>query len=339
MAEGRRLRPALARRDRDAALQDHHRPNAPRPDSARTKGRGQGRLQGAQPHDRSRHARLSKARLKPPGGPPLPPDLRLCTNALLEGIAHTKLRQFAAEATALEVNDLLDISQPGKRHTLILALLRQARMRGRDELIEMMLRRIRRTQALAKEQLESLHDEQRGIEEALIGIFGKVLETAQNQETDAAFGCQVRKLLTEQGGVDALAEQCETVSALHRDDELPLLWPIHARHRSLLFRLLDLMDIQSATQDCSLLDALAVVHKHRHARRNELAEVVDAGFASHRWQSFIGKRRSKSGAFERRTLEVCVFVHLADALQTGDLYVVGAEDFADYRAQLLPWSE
>jgi hypothetical protein len=30
---------------------------------------------------------------------------------------------------------------------------------------------------------------------------------------------------------------------------------------------------------------------------------------------------------------------LADALQTGDLYVVGAENFADYRAQLLPWSE
>src|SRR5271157_1496024 len=83
MAEGRRLRPALARRDRDAALQDHHRPNAPRPDSARTKGRGQGRLQGAQPHDRSRHARLSKARLKPPERPPLPPDLRLCTNARL----------------------------------------------------------------------------------------------------------------------------------------------------------------------------------------------------------------------------------------------------------------
>src|SRR5208337_3712929 len=205
-------------------------------------------------------------RLKQAPGPATPKTIDLWINRLdwlagvldpdplLEGIAHTKLRQFAAEATALEVNDLLDISQPGKRHTLILALLRQARMRGRDELIEMMLLRIRRTQALAKEQLESLHDEQRGIEEALIGIFGKVLETAQNQETDAAFGCQVRKLLTEQGGVDALAEQCETVSALHRDDELPLLWPIHARHRSLLFRLLDLMDIQSATQDCSLLD-------------------------------------------------------------------------------------
>jgi hypothetical protein len=219
-------------------------------------------------------------------------------NPFLQGIAHTKLRQFAAEAAALEVNDLLDISQPGKRHTLILALLRQARMRGRDELIEMMLRRIRRTQAAAKERLEALHDEHRGIEEALIGIFGKVLETAQDQETDAAFGCQVRKLLAERGGVETLTEQCDTVSALHRDNELPVLWPIHARHRSLLFRLLDLMNIQSATQDRSLLEALAIVSKHRHVRRNKLVEVVDLGFASQRWQSFAGKRRSGSGTIE-----------------------------------------
>ena len=30
---------------------------------------------------------------------------------LLEGITHTKLRQFAAEAAAMEVSDLLDIAQ------------------------------------------------------------------------------------------------------------------------------------------------------------------------------------------------------------------------------------
>ncbi len=63
---------------------------------------------------------------------------------LLEGIANTKLRQFAAEVAASGVSDLLDVARPGKRHTLLLALLRQARMRCRDELIEMMLRRIRR---------------------------------------------------------------------------------------------------------------------------------------------------------------------------------------------------
>ena len=264
-------------------------------------------------------------RLKQAPGPATPKTIRLWMerlewlrgsidpDPLLEGIAHTKLRQFAAEAAALEVSDMLDIAQAGRRHTLLLALLRQSRMRCRDELIEMMLRRIRRTQAAAKEQLDALHDQHRGIEETLIGIFGHILETEQAQDTDAAFGCQVRKLLSEQGGVAVLAGQCETVSAWHRGNDLPLLWPIHAKHRVLLFRLLDLVDVRTATQDRSLLDALGVVSKHRHARRDEVLEDVDLGFASQRWQSFVAKRRFGSGTFDRRALEVCVFVYLADA--------------------------
>ena len=67
--------------------------------------------------------------------------------------------------------------------------------------------------------------------------------------------------------------------------------------------------------------------------------MVDLGFASQRWQNFVIKRRSEPLVLDRRALEVCVFVYLADAVQSGDCYVVGAEEFADYRAQLLPWSE
>jgi Domain of unknown function (DUF4158) len=101
-------------------------------------------------------------RLKQTPGPATPKTIRLWIDRLewltglidpeplLEGITHTKLRQFASEAVALEVNELLDISRPGKRHTLLLSLVRQTRMHCRDELIEMMLRRIRRTQAAAK---------------------------------------------------------------------------------------------------------------------------------------------------------------------------------------------
>jgi TnpA family transposase len=290
-------------------------------------------------------------RLKQAPGPATPTTIRLWIerldwlvnlldpDALLQGMAHTKLRQFAAEATALDVGDLRDIAQSGKRYMLLLALLRQARMRCRDELVHMMLRRVRKTQAAAKEQLIALHDQHRGIEETLIGILGQVLQTAQTQEADDNFGCQVRKLLSEQGGVDALAEQCQTVSAWHSDNDLPLLWPIHARHRGLLFRLIDLLGIQPATQDRSLFDAIAIVNSHRNTRRDEVLDKVDLGFASKRWQSFVTNRRSEPFTLDRRALEVCTFVHLCDALQSGDLYVVGAEEFADYRAQLLPWSD
>lgn len=227
------------------------------------------------------------------------------------GITHTKLRQFAAEARALEVSELLAIARPGKRYTLILSLLRQVRAQCRDELIEMLVRRIRKTQAAAKEKLKALQDQHREMEERLIAVLGQVLETAKDGESDADTGHRIRALFTEQGGIDALSEQCETVSAWHRNNDLPLLWPIHAKTRSLLFRLLELMEISAATQDRSLLDALSAVIEHRAARRDELAGHLNLTFASQRWQNFMMKRRKGYTVLDRRALEVCVFVHLA----------------------------
>lgn len=78
-------------------------------------------------------------------------DSLISPDAILKDIAHTKQRQFASEAAMLEVSDLLDIAQPGKRHTLLLCLIRQTRARCRDELIEMLFRRVRRTKAVAKD--------------------------------------------------------------------------------------------------------------------------------------------------------------------------------------------
>jgi TnpA family transposase len=289
-------------------------------------------------------------RLKQTPGPARAQTIRLWTDRLgwlanlvdpepiLDGITHTKLRQFAAEAAAMEVSDLLGMSRPGKRHTLLLSLLRQARSSCRDELIEMLLRRVRKTQAAAKEKLRALQDQHSGMEEALIGIFGQVLQTAKDEDSDAQAGQQIRTLLAEQGGIESLAEQCLTVSAWHSNNDLPLLWKIHTTTRTLLLRLLELMEIRSATQDRSLLDALAVVLRHRHAHRDDLTETLDLSFCSQRWQSFVSKRATAPVILGRRALEVCVFVHLADALQTGDLYVVGAENFGDYRTQLLPWT-
>ena len=290
-------------------------------------------------------------RLKQAPGTARPETIRLWTerlewlaslvdpDPLLDGINHTKLRQFASEARALEVSELRAITQPGRCYTLVLSLLRQVRAQCRDELIEMLLRRVRKTQVAAKEKLKSLQEQHRGIEEKLVGVLGKVLETAKDSESDTDVGKRIRALLAKQGGIETLSEQCETVSAWHNNNDLPLLWPIHAKTRSLLFRLLELMDIHSANQDRSLLEALSVVIEHRSARRNELDGQLNLSFASQRWQNFVTKRRRDGVVMDRRALEVCVFIHLAAALQAGDLFVIGADTFDDYRTQLLPWPD
>jgi hypothetical protein len=107
---------------------------------------------------------------------------------LLDGISHTKLRQFASEARALEVSELRAITQPGRRYILVLSLLRRVRAQCRDELIEMLLRRVRKTQAAAKEKLKALQEQHRGIEEKLVGVLGEVLDTAKESESDTNVG-------------------------------------------------------------------------------------------------------------------------------------------------------
>jgi TnpA family transposase len=234
-----------------------------------------------------------------------------------------------------------DIRQTGKRHALLLCFLRHAQAHTRDELVEMFLCRMRKTQKAAQQKLAELRDQHRELEEALLAAFGKVLQKAKQEgHSDAVFGKSVREMLAEEGGIEALQEQYEAVAAYHRNNYLPLLWPVHAGSRAALFRLLDLLEIGSATQDTALLKALAAVKQHRHSRKETLPdEETGLGFCSRRWQAFIKTEKDGETVLNRRALEVCVFVHLAEALGRLDTYVEGAEEYADYRRQLLSQEE
>ena len=266
-------------------------------------------------------------------------DAILDPGPLLAGLSHTKVRQFAAEAAAMESGDLRDVCLPGRRHTLLLCLLHQAQSDTRDQLVEMFVRRMRRTQSDAIERLHEVQADHQGIEERLLDLFGQVLRHADAEGDDQDLGRHVRSLLLAQGGVETLAAQLQGVTAYHSDNYFPLLWPIHSVHRSALFSLFDLLDLRSATSDSRLLDAYRIVREHRGSRRAALPVALDLGFASQRWQTFVRERSGEKTLVRRRALELCVFVHLADALKSGDVFVVGSGAFADYRAQLLPWAE
>lgn len=292
------------------------------------------------------------ARLKESPGPATLKHIRRWTERLarldaiidpkpfLAGVAQTKIRQFAAEAAQLQVGDLRDLAQPGKRHTLILCLLFQAQASTRDELVEMFLRRMRQTHHAAQEQLRLLQEQHQAMEESLIGVLDQVLHQAKDAGSDDDLGRRVRQVLAAQGGVEVLGAQVESVSALHRNNYLPLLWRSHAAHRTALMRVLELLGLASTTHDSGLVDAWQYVLRHHRSRRHTLVGEIDLGFLSPRWSAFV-HTKDKAGAavLDRRALEVCIFSHIAEAIQAGDLYVPGSGAYDDYRARLLPWEE
>ncbi len=258
----------------------------------------------------------------------------------LEGVAHTKIRQFAAEASRMQIGDLRDLAQPGKRQTLLLCFLFQTQAGTRDELVEMFLRRMRKNRHAAKEKLRALQERHQSMEESLIGVLGQVLNQAKDECSDHDLGHRVRQVLDAEGGVDLLGTQVESVSAYHQGNYLPLLWQFHADHRSVLFRVLELVGLASTTQDSALIDAWRYILQQRRTRRATVPCEIDIGFLSQRWIAFIETQdRRGNPALDRRALEVCIFTHIAEALQAGDLFVPGSAAYADYRTQLLPREE
>jgi hypothetical protein len=174
----------------------------------------------------------------------------------------------------------------------------------------------------------------------MLAVFAEVIDhTIDTPDDNAALGQGVRDMLKNEGGAEALRTRYEQVSAYHHDHYRPLMWGFYRPYRAAIFRLTRLLTFHAATQDASLIDALAYIQRDEHTRRDALPGSIALDFARVRWQALITSRQKMATVLNRRQLEVCVFHSLALGLQSGDVYVEGSQAYADYRGQLLPWSE
>jgi TnpA family transposase len=249
-----------------------------------------------------------------------------------------KRQHFAAECKALDAAELKDVALP-KRLTLILCLIEQTQVQARDDLAEMCIKRLRRIHTQGKEELEQVRARQQETTEQLVGTLADVLGVVDDERSDGEVGGAIRQVLAERGSVQQLLLDCEAVSAYNGNNYLPLLWRFFRAHRSGLFRLARTLQLQSTSQDQTLMQALAVALEHQDRDSKYLAVSVDFSFASEQWQHTVLVRKGRSKRVLRRAFEVCVFTYLAADLTSGDVAVIGSGAYSDYREQLLPWEE
>ncbi|SMF22862.1 Tn3 family transposase [Pseudogulbenkiania subflava] len=260
-------------------------------------------------------------------------------DGIFAGVPDTKVRHFASQAQAYDVSELRECTEP-KRYTLMLALIHRMQVRARDQLTEMFLRRVTTIHKRAKEELEQIQTKQRGQVERLIGTLDSVMAILEQEPDDTKAGGQIREYLVPVGGINQIRLSCAQVQATSGSNYLPLVWKHFKSHRSILFRLVSLIEILPTSQDTALVDALDVIQTYHDKHRIEwIDENVDLSFASDRWRKLLLQSLGHGVGVNRRVLEVCVFSYLADELRSGDLSVTGSEEFADYREQLLPWEE
>ncbi|WP_141106011.1 DUF4158 domain-containing protein, partial [Nodularia sp. NIES-3585] len=163
---------------------------------------------------------------------------------LLQNIAITKVRHFAAQARALDISEFQDINLP-KRRTLLLCLLYEAQVKTRDYLVDMFIKRILKIQNNAKQRLQELRDKHLTETSELLATFGQVLKAstkAKETQDNAVFGEQVQSILDEHGGTELLLQKLDEIAAYNTNNHLPLMWRFYSANRKALFSLVASLD-------------------------------------------------------------------------------------------------
>ncbi len=257
---------------------------------------------------------------------------------VLSIIATTKVTSFAAQARAMDISEFQDLKLP-KRRTLLLCLLYQAQVKTRDHLVEIFLKRIGKIHNNAKKRLVELREKHLAQTESLLGVFTQVLEASSETEDYAQLGKQVQSVLKNYGGTEILLQQCSEIAAYNSKNHLPLVWPFYSPYRQRLFELVRSLEIQSTSSDQSVMEAVAFVLDNQHRRSKWLKSELDLSFISDSWRKLVLITQEQGEVLERRQLEICIFSYLATELKTGDACVIGSENYADFREQLLSWDE
>lgn len=257
----------------------------------------------------------------------------------LERIPHVKVKHFAAEAKALDAAELKKFTHP-KRYVLVLCMIHRARVKARDDLAEMFIKRINHIHRRGKDELERLRIRYRQKAEHLVATLADVIEVLEtHQSSDRLAGKNIRNLLIHRGGSQALQDDCAAINAFSGDNYFPLLWRFYRSHRPTLFRMVHLLTMTSTSEDKSLMQALDVLLEHENRKIAWIDEAVDLSFTNERWKRTVLVKTDDGDRINRQHFEVCVFSALAGEIKTGDVSIRGSEAYADYREQLLSWDE
>jgi TnpA family transposase len=279
---------------------------------------------------------------------------KLLPPQLFADIAEGKVKQLAIEARALDATEMKDL-EPHKRLTLAAAFVLVQSAGALDDLAEMFIKRMLAIHQKGKDALERYRVEHQARTDALVLTLRDLVKAYGKEGNSEERIAAMESVIGDKAA--KILQDCEEHLAHVGNNTQQFLWPFYKSHRAQLFRLLSVMELRSSSQDCSLEEAIRFLKQHEGSRGDWLitatmqnpgtpeeqrTPLVDLSWASDTWWKFMtgqSKRGTCPDKVLRRHFEIAVFSQLLWDLKSGDLYVEGSDQYADYREQLISWEE
>lgn len=255
-----------------------------------------------------------------------------------------KRKQFTVEARALDAQEMSRL-KPTKRYALAVLLIQSCHAQALDDCIEILTRTLRSMVNDAKADLNNYLLERRNDIDGLIAGFRDVLEAAQLpgsapkriEAIDAAMAGRTERWLV----------ACNEHLAYAGDNYLPFIRRYYGTKRSLLFNCLRCLDLASTSSDESTLQFIDVL-KHLERKRGQTLELdtwasltgeaFDDAWLPQRWRDQVRIKTSlpdEAPQLDKPMLELAIFRHIQQELDSGDLYVPHSLEFNDQRDDLV----
>jgi len=255
-------------------------------------------------------------------------------------IPAAKLRQFVLEARALDIADMRRL-KPSKRYFLLVVLVHAQLRTVMDDAVEIFHRKIKSLHNTAEVKLEQYHLQQVKRTEKLIGLFRDVLGAYQDEDTDPE---RIAAMIAALHGdpSDVIAE-CEEHLAYAGNNYYPFMLSSYQPMRPLLLNCLELLEVQSSTNDRSVIDAVGFIISHRHSHKEtiplgEQVEEINLSWVPDKWRKLVlGKAKGTPTRINRKYFELCTLTQVMKELKSCDLYVEHSDQYGDYRDQLVDW--
>lgn len=255
----------------------------------------------------------------------------------LKNIPDSKLRHFAGEAKSLDASRMQAL-EINKRYTLAMALIKFQMARRLDDLGDMIVKRIQHVHTQGKEALNEYRKKHQAETDALIGKLRDILVAIRDTEPRDERLDAVENAAG--SDTDESIDRCDAHMAFANDNYASFLWHFHKSQRTVLFRVLDAIELASTSADKSTESLIAFIKKHRKSKAGMVdVKGLDLSWVSEKWWRVLVERSKDKEKVDRRHFEVCVFSHIMHELKSGDLCIRGSDRYSDYTEQLISWEE
>ena len=244
----------------------------------------------------------------------------------LQSIADAKILQWANEARRLNALELREYITP-RRHTLLMAVIHDARGHVLDELTQMLLRLTRKVEWKSEQRLAEWYQNRRIKTDALIRAFHDSLLVHALEADPVQKVSLVESVFTAQGGREALAQSCEEHLQHERQNWRPFAGAVFVPLRSALIRLVEILPLEGTTAADGLLRLVESLTSEPSQSDHLTIDGAAPNTLPREWHDLVHDHASDKLAFNRRQLEVVVMLELATAIKAGEIFVTGSLSF------------